>query len=1003
MRHTWIIALAAMLAAGSPLRAQQGTIVGRAVDETSDAPLAGTQISVLGTSLGGLADAEGRFIIRGVPAGEHRVRATLIGYSPRTQTVTVQAGGTANITFQLGESAIALGALVVSATGQQQAKREIGSSVGVIDVENVELAPIRSFSDLIKGRTAGATVLQSTGTTGTGSKIRIRGSNSISLSNAPLLVIDGMRVYSDESINPIGGFDTAPSALDDLNPENIESIEILKGPAASALYGTAAANGVIQVTTKRGRAGASQVRAWAEYSDLQVSVDFPDNVQSFDADGNVCTLLDQVTLDSSGDPLCGPVVQTRTANPLENKATTVFDGGSNATYGASMSGGSDVATYFVSGEYTDEESVYSSDNYMRRYNLRANLTGQLFEDLHLRASVGYVDWDAQYPQADNALFGALGMGLFGPTDSATVAATGGYTNPLDFHYDWQTFQSNSRLISSAGADWAPLPWLTVTGSAGLERISRSDETQIPRDNAFSPFGGVYTHGWIQNRGWDIYNIDTNLSGSAVYDISPSLVSTSTAGAQYLRSETVWIYAFGAGLTPGIDGSLAGATSDFSVGEGNVLNGTISAYAQQQFSWEDRIFVNGAVRGDKNTAFGTDIGWIWYPSVSGSWVISEESFFPDNDVLSDLRLRAAYGQAGLRPGATAALLSFAANVTSFGNADVPAITINQIGNPELKPERTSEFEVGFEAGFLGGKLGLETTYYRKHSTDALVNLPLPPSPGGSGFRFENLGAVRNSGFEVGLNAEALRTDNVTWNLALTGAFLSNELEDLGTDAQGQPLDPIVFAVDRQKHIEGYPLGGYWQEPILGYDDANGDGILAADEVMVGDSMVYLGSSFPLREMSLSTDITLFGLLRLSALFDYKGDYKLFNQTRDLRCTQNKNCQAAYSGTLEEQAAIVARSEYGTWAGFIEDADFVKFRELSATLRLPGSWARYFKADDLRITLAGRNLATWTSYSGLDPEVNSYGQTLFAGSGDFSSRDISTLPPNRMLSVRFDVAF
>jgi hypothetical protein len=215
---------------------------------------------------------------------------------------------------------------------------------------------------------------------------------------------------------------------------------------------------------------------------------------------------------------------------------------------------------------------------------------------------------------------------------------------------------------------------------------------------------------------------------------------------------------------------------------------------------------------------------------------------------------------------------------------------------------------------------------------------------------------------------------------------------------------VFAVDRQQHIEGYPLGGYWQEPILGYDDANGDGILSGDEVMVGDEAVYLGSSTPTREFSFNTDVTLWRTLRLSALFDYKGGHKLFNHTRDQRCVSYQNCEAAYSGSLQEQAEIVASSVHGTWAGFIEDADFVKFRELAATVMLPSTWAQSFKVSDLRLTFAGRNLVTWTDYSGLDPEVNSYGQQLNnANGGDFASRDISTLPPNRVFTIRLDAAF
>ncbi len=989
-RYKWAVMALLALVGASPIAAQTGTILGRVVDQTSNAPLPGAQISVAGTTLGALANQNGEYIIRQVPPGQQEIRATLIGYSTQTQTVTVTAGGTTTQNFQMSQSAIELGAVVVSATGRKQTLREIGSSVGVVDVSKVDLAPVTSFDQLIQGRTAGATVLQSSGVTGSGSRIRIRGSNSMSLSNAPLLVVDGVRVDNNPSENPIGGLDQAPSALNDLNPNNIQSIEILKGPAASALYGTAAANGVIQVTTKQGSAGAPSVHVWTEQAALRVGAKFPTNVAGLDANGDLCPLLSQVTYTAGGQPLCTGVVEYKTFNPLENDSTTVFDGGSRQVYGASISGGAENTTFFVSAERSKEESVYNSENYMHKWNLQANLSGNVGDDFRIRGSVGYVDYNAQFPLSDNSLFGATGLGLYGP-------GTGGYLYPIDFFYDWKTYQDQSRFIGSSSIDWTPLNWLSFNGSAGLDRISREDRGRIPRTSAYQVYGGVYSHGWIQTDTWAIYNINTNLSGSAVYNLTPSLMSTTTAGTQYIRENSHDVYAFGAGLTPGVETSLAGATSDFEAGEGNLRNATLSAYAQEQLAWRDRLFLNAALRGDKNTAFGTDIGWIWYPSFSGSWVVSEEKFFPQIDALSDLRLRAAYGQAGLRPGATDALLSFVPQVTAFNQADVPGITINEIGNPDLKPERTSEWELGFESGWFGGRLGLEANWYYKKSTDALVNRPLPPSPGGSTSRWENLGSVRNTGLELTLNGDAVRTDNFMWGFNATASWLSNQLLNLGTDAEGNPLPPIEFAASRQRHQEGYPLGSYWQRPILSYSDENGDGILAPDEMVVGDTAVYLGSSFPTREASLSTDMTFWKLFRVSGMLDYKGGYKLFNQTEDVRCRSYANCQAAYTGSLADQAKVVGYAAYGTWAGYIEDADFVKLREVSLTFMVPSGWTRTFKASDLRLTLAGRNLATWTSYPGLDPEVNSYGQA------NFSSRDISPLPPNRVFTLRVDANF
>ena len=992
----------ALVVSALPVSAQAGSIAGQVVNRATNQPLGGAQLLVVGTSIGTIANQQGQFLIRGVPAGEQEVRATLIGYSPQTQRVTVAPGQTARVDFDLAESAIELGAVVVSATGREQTVREIGSSVGVVNVEDVELAPVSTFSNLIQGRTAGAVVLQSSGTTGAGSRIRIRGSNSISLSNAPLLVVDGMRVDSDPSTLSFGTGGQQPSALDDLNPEDIETIEILKGPAASALYGTAAANGVIQVTTKRGRAGQSQIRVWGEGTSLDVSADFPDNVQRLDENGESPCPIDYM---AAG--FCTPTGPTYRANPLETDSTTVFDGGSRTTYGMSLSGGGEGATFYLSGERSNEESVYNSENYLDKWNLQANLTGQISDKLSVRGNVAWVESNGQFPLSDNALFGAIGMGLYGDADPESVAATGGYENDIAFHYDWKTFQNQSRLISSAAANWAPVTWLSFDGSAGLERITREGRGRIPRESAYEVFGDIYTDGWIQDQDWDIYTINTNLSGSAIANLTPDIVSTTTVGNSYTRETTHWIYSFGATLTPGIEESLAGATTDFEADEGNVLNATLSAYAQQQFAYQDRVFLNGAVRGDQNTAFGTDIGWIWYPSVSAAWVISQENFFPQTTFLDELRLRGAFGQAGLRPGATDALLSFQGGIAALGQMDVPAITINELGNPDLKPERTTEWEFGFESSLLDGRVGLEATYYTKSSRDALVELPLPLSPGGSENRWENLGKVRNSGYELLLNAQLLRLTDVAWNFTVSGSFLDNELVDLGEDAQGNPIPPIGSGT--QRFVEGFPLGGWWDQPIQSFDDANADGLISPDEVVVGvklpdgtidsDSVAFFGDALPTREFSFSSDVRLWDLFRVSALVDYKGGHKMLDYTHAWRCSYELNCAEAFDENtpLETQAAIVALAFHDTYAGWFEDADFFKLRELSLSFMVPDAWTHYIRASNLTLTVAGRNLATWTDYKGLDPEV------AWSGQANFRSGDFATLPPNRMFTVRVDASF
>lgn len=1007
--------LVALLPFVARAQATTGTVSGQ-VTGTDAQPIAGVQISVAGTTRNVTTDQQGRYTFT-VPAGTQRLRARRLGFAPADTVVTVSAGVTTTTNFRLQQSALELGAVVATATGQEQQQREIGSSIGVIDVSEVPLAAVTNATDLLAGRVAGATVLPSSGTTGAGSRIRIRGSNSMSLSNAPLIIVDGVRVENSEASLDFGVGGQAPSRFNDISPEDIETIEVLKGPAAAALYGTAAANGVIQVTTKRGRAGSPQFRVFSEYGALDQTTKFPTN---FLALGNLVTSAGPVATPGRCDNLrraiganptgnevgCTGVTETFSFNPLTNEATSPFQNGNRANFGASVSGGGDAATYYLSGGFERENGVLPQ-NQFKNIRLQANTQGNFGQNLRLSSNIGYLDHRAEFPNSDNALFGILPMGLGGSADPDVVEAQQGFQSDPKFFYDWKTFQNYSRINGSVNGDYRPLTWLSINGTAGLDRYAREEVNRLPRTTAYIVFGPPYEHGFIQDFTYDIWDLTTNLSATANTSITSDVTSSSAIGTSYLRERFHQIYAFGADLTPGIETSLAGASSDFSAGEANTVNATLSAYFQQQFAWRDRVFLNGAMRGDQNTAFGSNIGWIWYPSISSSWVVSEEGWFPQVRRLDQLRLRAAYGQSGLRPGPTAALQSFGSQVAAVASqgsiSDAPAFVFGAVGNPGLKPERSSEVELGFETSWINNRLGLDFTYFNKHSTNALVSKPLPVSIGSALTRFENLGRVDNSGTEITLRGQPVRTRNLTWDVNLAGSWLHNELVDIGVDAQGNKIPPIVFGWNQlpQRHQEGYALGSYFTAPITSFADANGDGLLSPSEVVVAtDTVEFLGNPFPKRELTASTGITFRDWLTVNALIDHQGGRQLFNYTQADRCDLTvSNCEELYDPNtpLDRQAAIVALRSYGSAAGFVENADFTKLREVSVRLGVPSRYARMAGFNGLAITLAGRNLKTWTKYSGLDPELNSSGGT------NFTTAELGTLPANRVFTIRFDANF
>src|SRR6266702_1960097 len=405
----WLVA--AGFAAG-PVQAQQGSVAGQVSDKSNQQPVAGAGVLVVGTSLQARTGREGRYSITNVPPGKYEVQVRFIGYATATQPVTVATGQPATLDFALTPAAVPLDAVVVSATGAEQLKRELGNNVGTIDAAKAaqEAAPVNA-ADLLNSRVPGVEVMQSGGTTGTGSRIRIRGATSLSLRNEPIIVVDGVRVdnvpNADGGLGASGG--QAPSRLNDLNPEDWESVEVVKGPSAAALYGTDAANGVIQIRTKQGRPGPTKWTAFSEGASLNDHANWPANYEGKDSTGAFC-ILPFVALG-----ICnGPVATVDSFNPLKQNGP--FRQGVRQHYGVSASGGNEITTFYVSGDFQREKGIFRSND-LKKTSLRANLRNQVSRLMDIGITTAYVSSDLALPQNDNNSFGILPSGLLGSADS----------------------------------------------------------------------------------------------------------------------------------------------------------------------------------------------------------------------------------------------------------------------------------------------------------------------------------------------------------------------------------------------------------------------------------------------------------------------------------------------------------------------------------------------------------------------------------------------------------
>ena len=439
--------------------------------------------------------------------------------------------------------------------------------------------------------------------------------------------------------------------------------------------------------------------------------------------------------------------------------------------------------------------------------------------------------------------------------------------------------------------------------------------------------------------------------------------------------------------------------------------TLGLFVQEQVSLRDRLFITGAVRTDQNSAFGTNFQRVFYPKIQGSWVMSDESFFPKFSWLDQFRPRVAFGAAGVQPGATSSLQTVATSTVNVTNIDRPGLRASALGNPDLRPEKSTELEAGFDSRILHDRVNVEFTYYNRKTRDALIAQPNAGSAASSGGNFstttvlKNLGSVENSGYELQVTTTILDRKYLGWDMTISGSHNSNKIASLGLDTQGKPNPTIGTGTTRDSL--GLPVNAYTFIPFT-YNDANGDGLISASEVTVGSTVEYRGYSLPRDLVSIQNGFDLFNRkLRINALIDYKGGASLYNSTYQFQCQQSPNPCYDISNpdaslyrqarsVAETQGTVINGTKVTTTGGFLENAQFWRLREVSGTITLPQSIATRARAHDVSLTFAARNLKLWTAYTGADPESN------YNGNGD-TQNDFATTSPPRYYTIRLNLHY
>lgn len=995
--------------------AQSGVVAGTIVSAASGAPVGSVQVLVSGTTNGSITDGNGRFRIGNLSGTTVSLDIRRLGFRPLlNQSVRV---GDTNLRLTVTEQSVALDEVVITGTAGGQARRELGNAVTTVNAAAVsEQGTINNVQQLLSGRAPGVFVNPATGNVGTGARIRVRGSSSLSLSNEPLIYIDGVRTNNQAASGPSNqSFGSASiSRVNDLNPDDIESVEIIKGPAAATLYGTEASNGVIQIITKKGLAG----RARWTVSTRQGTNYFQDPESRF--------RINYFPIPKAG--AAAGVLDTVSINliALENaRGTPVFQHGHIGEFDISTSGGSDLFRYYAGAGLEDTKGMEPT-NGVKRNGGRLNLTVDPSRTMNLGFNVGYTNGNITLPC--EAGCGGRTLGVVNAHPLNLVPLANGAPNPrrgwnsaLPSQYDsyLEFYQIVDRFTGGVQVNQDLTSWFKHRINAGTDR-TREENSELGRrteDSLTKALLGTSGLGYRDMTFRTINNYTAEYSASAVAALRPDLKSTTSFGAQYYRNYYEITCASGSAFPAVGITTVSATTTGRSTCQDVEEDATLGLFVQQQFGWKDKLFATGAIRADDNSAFGRDFDRVYYPKFSLSY-IPIEGTSARLPYLNALKLRAAYGESGKQPITFSALQTYS---SATGPADVPTVSLSSIGNPALGPERSKELELGFDLGALNDRAGLEVTYYRKKTLEAILDRQIAPSIGIPGSQPFNAGSVRNSGMEFMLRAKPILRDKFEWDVTFGYATNDNKVEDLGTAASilelrrqstcsgyvpGTsnpsmcPVADFVLASSGSlppRHQVGYPVGSYFVPRIVSAtitaagtatnvlcDDGKGGTVACASA-----PPLYIGRTTPRVEGSVSNTITLFRDLRITGLVDFKHDYVKIDGSQRFRCVVNRRCREWYY-PQDYDPKVIASLKAGTDVlpdGYINQAGFAKLREIAVSYTLPSRFNHIGGFSRAVIGVAGRNLHTWTNYPGLDPEAFFLGGSR---GGGFALFDQTTNP-------------
>lgn len=973
-------------------QAQTGTVSGTVLNDGGQ-PVPGAQIALVGTGLGTLTNTSGKYTIVNVPAGPYRIRAQMIGNRPVEDPITVTSGSTITHDFTLRKQVIALDEVVVTGTAGAARQREVGNAVSQIDVASLP-QPQNNIGELLQGKATGMQVMESSAMAGSGSMIRLRGNVSVAMSNQPLIYVDGVRLRSDgyQRNVPVTGSDLrsgndVASPLNDINPNDIDRIEVIKGAAAATLYGTEAAAGVIQIFTKSGRAGKPQWTLQADGGFAHALPFGPDPSTAPPGDTIPKIYRDSFPSRFDGLPLRGVSRAGGTSSYLF--IDPWLRNAPQKNYSLSVAGGGEALRYFASAAANDDDGVLPNDNENKRV-VRGNFSFTPIANLLFSWNTGYTQDKISNTAAGNNAHG-LTLNAFRRDRNYASDDRPEVVNKL-LNQDINSYINH--LTTGGTVTWSPTTNITNRFTIGFDRAEIENRS-------LRPFGFVSApQGILSDRFNSYQTLTLDYAGNWVAQLKAKTRATISLGGQGVSTDSRETSAYGENF-PGPGNPVvasAGTTLGFESRQ-RVVNA--GGFGQILLDQSNKYFLTAGLRIDGNSAFGKNLGLQAYPKLSASWVASDESFWPH--AISEMKFRAAWGQSGRAPGAFDAVRTWE-NATGTGWGGQPAFFPLNVGNADLGPERTSEVELGFDGAAWGDRLSTQFTYYTRHITDALFNVRQIPSLGFLNSQLENVGTMKSSGIELTSTLKVVQRRNFEWDVGGSVYTNSNSVESLGGAA--------AFSLGTNAWImEGQPI------PVIRSDNAcltnpdqKGSGNTAVTPVFSSNpakDCIY-GPNLPSHTYGMHTGLQLPHGIGVTARGEYEGgnymyDGAGFNAVQ--RSVRWPGCYDFYNlqetGRLGDATALqLARCTPSTTRSdlWIYPASYFKVREVSVTIPVPTKFIT--GSSSAQLTLSGHNIWKWVNkdFPVFDPETGN--------NGGFDSKVRSILehvPPPALYMASLRVTF